>query len=416
MRRSSGEAPRGDCRVAVTDFHRTAEARARSWRRRVRARAQPASAARDRLTPWPPWRRDVASFRQRRPVAVAHVRVQRSTATARPSPRSRPPRRRRPCAMLRPPARAKSAPNRLPRAGRTGCGRSVRIRARRSSDVPSDGVGASAGGGERAARSVPGPRTVAVDAPPAYTVAAMQEVALRSRTTSPPSSPASATACSSALRERLDCTIRLRGNQLTLEGDDARRRRGARGRRRARRAGRGRPRDRPEHGRRRPRRARPGRGHPRRLRRRRLAAPRQEDRAEDGEPEALRRRDPRATRSRSGSAPPAPARPTWRWRSRSPRCSERQVGRIILTRPAVEAGERLGFLPGRPAREGRPVPAPALRRALRHARRRPADRVHGEGHDRGRAARVHARPDAERLASSSSTRRRTRAPSRCRCS
>src|SRR3989337_1966245 len=26
--------------------------------------------------------------------------------------------------------------------------------------------------------------------------------------------------------------------------------------------------------------------------------------------------------------------------------SERQVGRIILTRPAVEAGERLGFLPG----------------------------------------------------------------------
>ena len=48
--------------------------------------------------------------------------------------------------------------------------------------------------------------------------------------------------------------------------------------------------------------------------------------------------------------------------------SERQVGRIILTRPAVEAGERLGFLPGRHAREGRPVPAPALRRALRHAR------------------------------------------------
>ena len=44
----------------------------------------------------------------------------------------------------------------------------------------------------------------------------------RSRTTSPPSSPASATACSDALRERLDCTIRLRGNQLTLEGDDER--------------------------------------------------------------------------------------------------------------------------------------------------------------------------------------------------
>ena len=55
--------------------------------------------------------------------------------------------------------------------------------------------------------------------------------------------------------------------------------------------------------------------------------------------------------------------------------SDREVGRIILTRPAVEAGERLGFLPGRHAREGRPLPAPALRRALRHARRRTAGRA-----------------------------------------
>ena len=43
--------------------------------------------------------------------------------------------------------------------------------------------------------------------------------------------------------------------------------------------------------------------------------------------------------------------------------SRREVNRIILTRPAVEAGERLGFLPGRPDGEGRPVPAPAVRRA-----------------------------------------------------
>ena len=42
-----------------------------------------------------------------------------------------------------------------------------------------------------------------------------------------------------------------------------------------------------------------------------------------------------------------------------------QVKRIVLTRPAVEAGERLGFLPGDLAPEGRPLPAPALRRALR---------------------------------------------------
>ena len=43
---------------------------------------------------------------------------------------------------------------------------------------------------------------------------------------------------------------------------------------------------------------------------------------------------------------PAPARPIWRspWRSRRSRGKE--VSRIILTRPAVEAGEKLGFLPG----------------------------------------------------------------------
>ena len=41
------------------------------------------------------------------------------------------------------------------------------------------------------------------------------------------------------------------------------------------------------------------------------------------------------------------------------------VKRIVLTRPAVEAGEKLGFLPGRPRREGGSVPSPPLRRALR---------------------------------------------------
>ena len=34
----------------------------------------------------------------------------------------------------------------------------------------------------------------------------------------------------------------------------------------------------------------------------------------------------------------------WRWRSRHLKINE--VGRIILTRPAIEAGEKLGFLPG----------------------------------------------------------------------
>ena len=48
----------------------------------------------------------------------------------------------------------------------------------------------------------------------------------------------------------------------------------------------------------------------------------------------------------SGSARPAPARPTWRWPRPSQALQAKQVSRIILTRPAVEAGERLGFLPG----------------------------------------------------------------------
>ena len=122
-----------------------------------------------------------------------------------------------------------------------------------------------------------------------------------------------------ALRDRLDCTIRLRGNQLTLEGDDAAGRRGARGDRRARRARRGRPPDRRADRRRRARRARGRPGRPRVLRRRRLAPPRQADRAEDGHAEGLRRRDPPLARSPSGSGPPAPARPTSRWRSRSRR-------------------------------------------------------------------------------------------------
>ncbi len=75
----------------------------------------------------------------------------------------------------------------------------------------------------------------------------------------------------------------------------------------------------------------------------------------------------------------------------------KEVNRIILTRPAVEAGERLGFLPGDMLAKVDPVPAPALRRALRHARARGRGAAHGARHDRGRAARVHARPHAQRL-------------------
>ena len=63
-------------------------------------------------------------------------------------------------------------------------------------------------------------------------------------------------------------------------------------------------------------------------------------------PEAVCGRHQEEHRSPSAWAPPAPARPIWRWRRRWPPSGTRQVNRIILTRPAVEAGERLGFLPG----------------------------------------------------------------------
>ena len=53
----------------------------------------------------------------------------------------------------------------------------------------------------------------------------------------------------------------------------------------------------------------------------------------------------------------------------------KKVSRIILARPAVEAGEKLGLPAGRSAGEGQPVPAPALRRALRHDGHRAAERL-----------------------------------------
>ena len=104
-----------------------------------------------------------------------------------------------------------------------------------------------------------------------------------------------------------------------------------------------------------------------------------------------------ARRSRSASARPAPARRSWRSRWRPPRSRAREVNRIILTRPAVEAGERLGFLPGDLMAKVDPYLRP-LFDALHDMM--DAERVAaapGEGRDRGRAARVHARPHAQRL-------------------
>ena len=173
-------------------------------------------------------------------------------------------------------------------------------------------------------------------------------------------------------------------------------RRGPRGRGRARRAGRGRPRDRAGHGRRGRRGARPGGGHPRGLRRRRLAPPRQEDRAEDRDAEALRRRDPRLhghLRDRPGRHGQDVPRDGARRRG-----ADREAGRPDHPHPPRDRGGRAARLPpGRHAREGRPVPAAALRRPLRHDGPRPAHRLHGARHGRGGAARLHARPHAQRL-------------------
>ena len=74
-----------------------------------------------------------------------------------------------------------------------------------------------------------------------------------------------------------------------------------------------------------------------------------------------------------------------------------EVSRVILTRPAVEAGERLGFLPGTLAEKVNPYLRPALRRAPRHDGLRQGGALDRAGRDRGGAPRLHARPHAERL-------------------
>ena len=74
----------------------------------------------------------------------------------------------------------------------------------------------------------------------------------------------------------------------------------------------------------------------------------------------------------------------------------REVGRIILTRPAVEAGERLGFLPGDLAAKVDPYLRPlfdALYDMLDGRARGGAVRARP---DRGGAPRVHARPHPQR--------------------
>ena len=76
-----------------------------------------------------------------------------------------------------------------------------------------------------------------------------------------------------------------------------------------------------------------------------MAPPRAEGRAEDGQPEALRRRDPQQTIT-VGVGPAGTGKSFLAVAMAVAALSRREVNRIVLTRPAVEAGERLGFLPG----------------------------------------------------------------------
>ena len=69
-----------------------------------------------------------------------------------------------------------------------------------------------------------------------------------------------------------------------------------------------------------------------------------------------------------------------------------EVGRIVLTRPVVEAGENLGFLPGYAAGENRSLCAAAFRCALRPYRYGARGRACGAGCDRDCTSGLHARP------------------------
>ena len=74
---------------------------------------------------------------------------------------------------------------------------------------------------------------------------------------------------------------------------------------------------------------------------------------------------------------------------------EGTVSRIILTRPAVEAGEALGFLPGDLYEKITALLAAAARCLARHAARRGNPETHRARADRDRPAGLHARAHAQ---------------------
>ncbi len=74
-----------------------------------------------------------------------------------------------------------------------------------------------------------------------------------------------------------------------------------------------------------------------------------------------------------------------------------RVDRIVLSRPAVEAGERLGFLPGDMKEKVDPYLRPLRRCTARHDAGRSGAPPHDQRRDRGCTVGVHARPHAGAL-------------------
>ena len=74
----------------------------------------------------------------------------------------------------------------------------------------------------------------------------------------------------------------------------------------------------------------------------------------------------------------------------------KEVNRIILTRPAVEAGERLGFLPGDLQSKVDPYLRPLYDALFDMLGRGDLSEVSGAGQHRGGPAGLYARPDAGR--------------------
>ena len=88
------------------------------------------------------------------------------------------------------------------------------------------------------------------------------------------------------------------------------------------------------------------------------------------------------------------ARPILRWPVRPRRLMNGEVDRIVLSRPAVEAGERLGFLPGDMKEKVDPYLRPLYDALYDMMPAALVAKGHGREPDRDRAARLHARPHA----------------------